>query len=176
MDGVAVKVAIILTRTESSILLWDEEEWGSLWGLGRYNSSGFQLFIDESFASFASLLFSRVKRVDLGNLGNEGVLEFDGVIKRPMRGKNVVSLLREDFSEVGAKVRDWDFLEFVSLGQLGQDCDLIDLFHISSCLKAILTKRPVIFGRGYRREQLKEFMINIEAKVASVVRNMVMRR
>ena len=173
MDGVAVKVAIILTRAESSILLWDEEEWGSLWGLGRYNSSGFQVFIDESFVS---LLFSRVKRVDLGNLGNEGVLEFDGVIKRPMRGKNVVSLLREDISEVGAKVRDWDFLGFVSLGQLGQDCDLIDLFHRFSCLKAILTKRPVIFGRGYRREQLKEFMINIEAKVASVVRNMVTRR
>ena len=89
MDGVAVKVAIILTRAESSILLWDEEEWGSLWGLGRYNSSGFQVFIDESFVS---LLFSRVKRVDLGNLGNEGVLEFDGVIKGSMRGKNIIGL------------------------------------------------------------------------------------
>ena len=61
-----------------------------MWGLGRYNSSGLQVFIDESFAS---LLFGRVKRVDLSNLGNEGVLEFDGVIERSMRRKNVVSLL-----------------------------------------------------------------------------------
>ena len=57
MDGVAVKVAIILTRTEDSILFWDEEEWGSLWRLGRYNVSSFQVFIDESLTS---LLFGRV--------------------------------------------------------------------------------------------------------------------
>ena len=120
MDGVVVQVVIILTRAESSILPWDEEEWGSLWGLGRYNSSSFQVFIDESFAS---LFFGRVKRVDLGNLGNEGVLEFDDVIKRSMRRENVVSFLREDIGEVSAKIGDWDFLGFVSLGQLGQDCD-----------------------------------------------------
>ena len=131
------------------------------------------MFIDESFAS---LFFSRVKRVNLGNLGNRRVLEFDGVIERSMRRKNVVSLLREDISEVSAEVGDRDLLGFVSLSQLGRDCDLIDLFCKHSCLKAILTKRPVIFGRIYRREQLKEFMVNIEAKVASMIRNMVMRR
>ena len=169
----AVEVAIILTWAQSSILLWDEEEWGGLWRFGRYNSSGLKMFIDESLAS---LLFGRVKRVDLGNLGNEGVLEFNGVIERSMRRKNVVSLLGEDISDISANVRDWDFLGFVGLGQLGRNSDLIDLFHRSSCLKAILMKRPVIFSRGYGREQLKEFMINIKAKIASMIRNMVMRR
>ena len=34
VDGVAVKISIILARTESSILLWDEEEWSGLWRFG----------------------------------------------------------------------------------------------------------------------------------------------
>ena len=85
----AVKIAIILTRMESSILFWNEEEWSGLWGFGGYNASHFQVFINESLAGF---LFSRVKRVDFSNLGNEGVLEFDGVIEGSMRGKNIVSL------------------------------------------------------------------------------------
>ena len=87
--------------------------------------SSFQVFINESPASF---FFGGVKRVDLGNLGNEGVLEFDGVIKRPMRGKNVVSLLREDICEVSTEIEDRDFFRLVSLGKLCQDCDLVDLF------------------------------------------------
>ena len=146
---------------------------GQLVGTWRVQLSGFQVFIDESFTS---LLFGRVKRIDLGNLGNEGVPEFDGMIERSMRRKNVVSLLREDISEVGAEVGDRDLLGFVSLSQLGRDCDLTDLFCRSSCLKVILMERPVIFGRRYRGEQLKEFMISIEAKVASMIRDMVMRR
>ena len=112
----AVKVVIVLTRTKSSILFWNEEEWSSLWGLGGYNASGFQVFINESLTS---LFFSRVKRINLGNLGDEGVLEFNGVIKRSMRRENVLSLFREDISEISAKVRDWDLLGIVCLGQLG---------------------------------------------------------
>ena len=46
--------------------------------------SSLEVFIDEGFAHFS---FGRVKRVDLGNLGDEGVLEFNGVIKGSMRGK-----------------------------------------------------------------------------------------
>ena len=172
MNSVTVKVVIILARVESPILLWDKEEWGSLWGLGGYNLSGLQVFIDECFAS---LLFSSVKQVDLGNLGSKGVFEFNGVIERSMRRENVVSLLREDIGEVGAKFGDWDFLWFVSLGQLCRDCDFIVLFCRSSSLKAILTKRPVIFSRGYGREQLKKFMINIKAKVVSMIKNMALR-
>ena len=39
MDGVAIEIPIVLTRTKSSVLLWDEEKWSSLWGFGGYNWS-----------------------------------------------------------------------------------------------------------------------------------------
>ena len=72
----AVKVAIVLTRVECSILFRNEEEWGSLWGFGEYNASGLKMFIDESLASF---LFSRVKGIDLCDLGDKGIFEFEGM-------------------------------------------------------------------------------------------------
>ena len=125
MDSMAVKVAIVLTQTECSILLWDEEEWGSLWGFGRYNASSFEMFIDESLAG---LLFSRVKGVDLCNLWDKGILEFNGVIEGSMRRENIIGLFREDISKISAKVWDWDFLWFLSLSELCQDGDLVDLF------------------------------------------------
>ena len=83
------------------------------------------MFINESFANF---LFSRVERVDFGNLWNKRVLEFDGAIEGSMRGENVISLLREDICKVGAEVRDRDLLRLISLGELCQDGDLVDLF------------------------------------------------
>ena len=85
----AVKVAIVLTQMECSILLQDKEEWGSLWGFGRYNASSLEMSIDESLAGF---LFSRVKRINFCDLGDKGVLEFNGVIKGSMRGKNIIGL------------------------------------------------------------------------------------
>ena len=36
------------------------------------------MFIDEGLASFP---FDRIKRVDLGNFGDEGVFEFNGMIE-----------------------------------------------------------------------------------------------
>ena len=115
MDGMAIKIAIVLTRMECSILLQDEEEWGSLWGFGRYNASSLEMFIDEILAGF---LFGRVKGVDFRNLWDKGILEFDGVIKGLMRGKNIIGLFREDIGEISAKVWDWDFLWFLSLSEL----------------------------------------------------------
>ena len=85
----AVKVAIILTRTECSILFQNEEEWGGLWGFGGYNVSGLKMFIDESLASF---LFGRVKGVDFCNIWDKGILEFNGVIKGSMREENIIGL------------------------------------------------------------------------------------
>ena len=125
MDGVAVEVVIVLTRAECSILFWNEEEWGSLWGFGGYNMSGLKMFIDESLASF---LFGRVKRIDLHNLGDKGILEFNGVIEGSMRGENVIGLFQEDIGKISAKVWDWDFPWFLSLGKLRQDGDFVDLF------------------------------------------------
>ena len=87
MDGMAVKIAIVLTWMECSILLRDNEEWGSLWGFGRYNASSLEMFIDEILAGF---LFGRVKRINFCDLGDEGVLEFNGVIEGLMRGQNII--------------------------------------------------------------------------------------
>ena len=47
------------------------------------------MFIDEGFTSFP---FSRVKRIDFGNLGDKRVLEFNGMVKGTMRGKSVICL------------------------------------------------------------------------------------
>ena len=90
VDGMAVKIAIVLTRMECSILLWDEEEWGSLWGFGRYNASSLEMFIDEILAG---LLFGGVKRINFCDLGDKGVLEFNGVIEGLMRGQNIIGFL-----------------------------------------------------------------------------------
>ena len=89
VDGMAVKVAIILTRMKCSILFRNEEEWGSLWGFGGYNASGLQMFFDESFAGF---LFGRVKGVDFRNLWDKGIFELNSVIKGSMRKENVIGL------------------------------------------------------------------------------------
>ena len=47
----------------------------------------------------AGILLCWVERVYFSDLGDEGVLEFDGVIEGSMRGKGVISLLREDIGE-----------------------------------------------------------------------------
>ena len=114
MDGVAVKVTIILARAESSILFWNEEEWSSLWGFGRYNVPSLQVF-NESLAGFP---FGRIKKVNLRNLWNKGVFEFNGMIEGSMRWKDVIRLFREDIGEISAETRDWDFLWFLSLSKL----------------------------------------------------------
>ena len=115
MDAVAVEVTIILARVESSILFQNEEEWSSLWGFGRYNAPSLQVFVNESFVGF---LFSRMKRVDLRNLGDKGIFEFNGVIEGSMRREDIIHLFQEDISEISAKIRDWDFLWFLSLSEL----------------------------------------------------------
>ena len=47
------------------------------------------MFVDEGLTSFS---FSRIKRIDLGNLGDEGILEFNGVVKGSMRREKVICL------------------------------------------------------------------------------------
>ena len=96
MNGVAVKVSIILAGAECSIFFQNEEEWGSLWGFGGYYMSGLKMFIDEGFTSF---LFGRIKRIDFHNLWDKGILEFDGVIKGLMRGENVIGLSKKMSAE-----------------------------------------------------------------------------
>ena len=54
------------------------------------------MFIDEGLAG---LFLCRVERVYFSNFGNEGVLEFNGMVERAMWGKDVVGLFREDISK-----------------------------------------------------------------------------
>ena len=102
------------------------------------------MFIDERLAGF---LLCRVEWVYFSDFRNEGVLEFDGMVERAMRRKYVVGSFRKDISKGRTEVGDRNVLWFLGLGKLGRDGDLIDVFVCSSCLKAILTKRPVIFDR-----------------------------
>ena len=60
----------------------------SLWRFGGYDASSLQVFIDESLAGF---LFGKIKRIDLRNLGDKGILEFNGVIEGSMRRENIIS-------------------------------------------------------------------------------------
>ena len=105
------------------------------------------MFIDEGFTGF---FLSRVEGVYLSNLRDEGVLEFDGMVEGTVWGKDIIGLFGEDISNGRAKVRDRDVLGFFHLSELSRDSDLIDLFIHPSCLKAIPTERPVIFGRRGR--------------------------
>ena len=73
------------------------------------------MFINKSFASF---LFGRVKRIDLGDLWNKIVLKFNGMIEGLMGGKNVIGFLQEYIREISAEVGNRDFLRFFSLGEL----------------------------------------------------------
>ena len=54
------------------------------------------MFIDEGLAG---LFLHRVERVYFSDLRNEGVLEFDGMVKRVMWRKDVVGLFREDIGK-----------------------------------------------------------------------------
>ena len=54
------------------------------------------MFVDEGLAG---LLLCWVEQVYLSDLRDEGVLEFDGMIERTMRGKGVIGLFREDIGE-----------------------------------------------------------------------------
>ena len=54
------------------------------------------MFIDESSTS---LFLSRVKRIYLRDLWDEGVLEFDGMVERVMWREDIIGLFREDVSK-----------------------------------------------------------------------------
>ena len=98
---------------KGSIFLWDEEEWGSLRGLGRNDMTSLEVFFDEGFTS---IFLGRVEQIDFDNLGNKGVLEVNGVIKRSVRRKLFVGLLEKDIGKVSAEFRNGYLLGFFCLG------------------------------------------------------------
>ena len=52
--GMFVQVSVILTGTETTILLFDKEKWGCLGGIGRTNLSTVEVFLEEVFGGFRS--------------------------------------------------------------------------------------------------------------------------
>ena len=52
LDHMRVDIGIILAGAEHSILLWDKEERGCLWGLGRKDLFFLEILIDECFQGF----------------------------------------------------------------------------------------------------------------------------
>ena len=83
-DGVFIEVPIILTRTEPSILLLDEEEGGSMRQLGFTNLAGFEVFIDELLAH---LHFFGIHQIGFGHFWGEGFFEINSMVKGSSRGK-----------------------------------------------------------------------------------------
>ena len=116
---------VILTGMKSSVFLWEEEKWGSLRGLRGDDTTGLEVFFNECFMD---ILFSRVEWVNLGNLGNKGVLEVDGMIKGTVGRKLFISLLGEDIGEVSTELGNGDFLRFLSLSDLHGDSKFVQLF------------------------------------------------
>ena len=95
-NSVGVEISIILTRSQSSVLLRYEEKRRGLWGLQGYNTSRLQVFINECPAG---VLFCRVERVYFSNFRNEGVLEFNGMVERAMWREYVVGLFGKDIGK-----------------------------------------------------------------------------
>ena len=81
-----VDISIVLARVESTILLFDEEERGCLWQVGRANLSRSEVLVEEVFGGLA---FVRGERIYFSNLWGEGVVKIDLMIIRSRWG-NVV--------------------------------------------------------------------------------------
>ncbi len=60
LDGHLIEFAVVLYGSKCSVLLFDEEEGGGEGGLGRVDSSGFQILVEELVELF---LFISVQRV-----------------------------------------------------------------------------------------------------------------
>ena len=65
MGDVFIQVSVVLTGAEFSILFFDKEEKGGLWGVGRMNLSSGQVFFEEVLGGF---LFIGRKWIDFVDL------------------------------------------------------------------------------------------------------------
>ena len=81
-----VDVVIILTGSEATVLLFDKEERGRLWGVRGANFACLYIFVKEVLRRF---LFLGREGVYFADLGFEGFIEIDFVVVG-MRRRNVV--------------------------------------------------------------------------------------
>ena len=85
------------------------------------------MFFNEGFAH---LHFRWVEQIDLGNLGSEVGMKFDGVVVGAMGRELILSFFRKDILKVLAPFRYSWFDQSGSLGYLGRDSGFVDLFSI----------------------------------------------
>ena len=90
LDGVGVQVVVILAWAKGSVLLWYKEERQGLGRFRGYNLSHLEVFFDKGSAHFH---LHWVERVDLGNLGNEVWVKFNGVVIGTMGRKLIMDFL-----------------------------------------------------------------------------------
>jgi len=87
-----VKIAIVLTGVESSVLFLNEEEGCCLGGVRRTDFPGMEILVEELFGGF---LFIWKEGVEFPNFQNEGVSEIYFMVIWSGRGNVIGSFLRE---------------------------------------------------------------------------------
>ena len=164
MDGMFVDVSIVLARAESTILLFDEEERGCLWRVGRANLSGSEIFVEEVFGGF---VFVRGERIYFPNLWGKGIVKIDLMIIRSRWGNVVGSFFGKHEGERGILWGECGFRfgffccsgKFHSCGQLSDDrgsCwnkagsaldDLVNGVILPSACDVLILGFPVVAGK-----------------------------
>ena len=109
-------------------------------GLRGDNTPSLEVFFNECLTG---VLFSKVGGINIGDLGNEGVLEVDGVIKGAVGEKLFISLFGEDIGKVSTEFGNGDFLRFLSLSDFCGDSKFVQLFVNRSVQGRALMKSPL---------------------------------
>ena len=78
MDGMGVKVMIVLAGAKGSIFLGDKEKGEGLWGFRWDDATHFEVFYNKCSTGF--LLFG-IEGVYFGDFGYKCVLQVNGMIK-----------------------------------------------------------------------------------------------
>ena len=91
-DSVFIDIAVVLARAKTTILLFDKEEGGCLWGIQRMNFASLQIFIKKVFGC---LSFFRRERVYLSNFGFKELVKVYFMVIRAERGDMVCCFFEE---------------------------------------------------------------------------------
>ena len=97
-NGMFVQVVVVLARTETTILLFDEEDWECLRGVQGVDLPTVKVFLEEILSGF---MFFRGERVNPSNFGSEGVIKVDLVIIGFKWWDMIDSFFGEDQCKVG---------------------------------------------------------------------------
>ena len=111
-DRVLIEIAIILARSQSTVLFLNKETWGGLGGSGFPNLARLEVFIDERLTCYRLL---RVHGIGFGYFRDEGFLQLYSMVKGSSRGKFPSLWFIEDFGIFGILGREFLFYLFSGL-------------------------------------------------------------